>query len=323
MKKKIICASALALTLSALSVSALPTAAADSINVYVTISDSEGKLVLAEEKTAVSDTDGDGKFTINDALYTAHEKKYKGGAKEGYSAVESQYGLSMEKLWGVENGGSYGYYVNNESALALLDEIKEGDKVNAYVITDLEGWSDKYCWFETDAKETAIGDEIAVTLLYAGYDENWSPVTSPVENAVITLNGEKTSFKTDSEGKAVVKLDKSGDILISASSEELILVPPVLKLSVSEPATEAPSAPVTEVLTEPATEPEKATESPKKPETDKKPSSVEVNPATADKNSGSSSSDGSSPHTGNNGIAAIAALLSLSASAAFITRKNK
>lgn len=323
MKKKMIYASALALTLSALSVSAVSATAADSINVYVTISDSEGKLVLAEEKTAVSDTDDDGKLTINDALYTAHEKKYKGGAKEGYSAVESQYGLSMEKLWGVENGGSYGYYVNNESALSLLDEIKEGNKVNAYVITDLEGWSDKYCWFETDAKETAMGDEIAVTLLYAGYDENWSPITSPVENAVITINGEKTPFKTDSKGKAVIKLNKSGDILISASSEELVLIPPVLKLSVSEPATEVTTEPVTEIVTEPATETEKATESPKKPETDKKPSSVEVKPVTPDINSGSSSSDGSSPHTGDNGIAAVASLLSLSASAAFITRKNK
>lgn len=321
MKKKMIYASALGLTLSVLSVSAVSSAAADSINVYMTISDSEGKLVLAEEKTAVSDTDGDGKITINDALYTAHEKKYKGGAKEGYSAVESQYGLSMEKLWGAENGGSYGYYVNNESALALLDEIKEGDKVNAYVMTDLEGWSDKYCWFETDAKETAMGEEIAVTLLYAGYDENWSPVTSPVENAVITLNGEKTPFKTDSEGKAVVKLNKSGDILISASSEELVLVPPVLKLSVSEPATEVTTEPVTEKVTEPATETEKATESLKKPETDKKPSSAEVKPTAPDINS--SSSDGSSPHTGDKSIGVIAALLSLSASAAFITRKNK
>ena len=76
--------------------------------VYVTIADGSGQLVLAQEAISVTDTDNDGVLTINDALYAAHEAKYDGGAAAGYASSVGQYGLAMDKLWGTENGGSYG-----------------------------------------------------------------------------------------------------------------------------------------------------------------------------------------------------------------------
>ena len=102
--------------------------------VYVTIA--AGDLVMAQAPVELSDTDGDGMLTINDALYLAHEEFYEGGAEAGYATAETQWGLSLAKLWGVENGGSYGYYVNNVSANSMADELHDGDHLNAFAYTD-------------------------------------------------------------------------------------------------------------------------------------------------------------------------------------------
>ena len=57
--------------------------------------------MLAMEKITVADNDGDGALTINDALYAAHEKAFTGGAAAGYASVQSDWGLSLSKLWGI------------------------------------------------------------------------------------------------------------------------------------------------------------------------------------------------------------------------------
>ena len=80
-----------------------------SADVYVTIADNNGKLALTQEKITATDKDNDGKITIDEALLAAHEAKYEGGAAAGYASAMSDWGLSLTKLWGVENGGSYGY----------------------------------------------------------------------------------------------------------------------------------------------------------------------------------------------------------------------
>lgn len=195
--------------------------------VYVTISDGNGKIVLAQEKIIVNDTDADGALTINDALFNAHEAKYEGGAAAGYSATYGAYGLSMNKLWGVVNGGSYGYYINNASAWSLTDVVKSGDYINAYAFTDLTAWSDTYSYFDVNTVVAKQDDEVSLTLLAAGFDENFNPVTLPVSDATITVNGTATEYKTDEEGKVTVKLTEAGTCVISAVSETQNLVPPV------------------------------------------------------------------------------------------------
>ena len=82
--------------------SAIPAFAADGPSAYVSISDKDGKLVLVLEKIDLSDADGDGTITINDALYLAHEAEFEGGAAAGYASEQSDYGLSLTKLWGCE-----------------------------------------------------------------------------------------------------------------------------------------------------------------------------------------------------------------------------
>ncbi len=208
------------------------TASADTaaINVYVTISDGSGRLVLTDKAVEVTDINGDGVFNIDEALFAAHEQNFPAGDTEGYYAYDSDYGRSLGMLWGDENG-SYGYYVNNASAMSLGDEVKNGDYINAFCYTDLTTWSDTYCFFDTHTTE---GNEFTLTLSAAGWDENYNPVTLPVEGAVITVDGEKTDFVTDAEGKVTVTIDEAGSYVISAVSDTQILVPPVCIAEVAE-----------------------------------------------------------------------------------------
>lgn len=241
MKKFIAAVSAIALTFSM----AFTAFAAETAEVYVTISNGTGTLPLAQEKITVTDADADSVLTINDALYAAHDAKYDGGAEVGFASAETEYGLSLNKLWGVENGGSYGYYKNNVSAMSLSDTIADGDYITAYAFSDLSGWSDVYSWFDIDSAELDTGAEMALTLSYAGYDADWNPVTLFASGAVITVNGEKTDLKTDSQGKVEIKFDEAGEYVISAVSDTQTLVPPVCKVTVTASSDTETTAPAT------------------------------------------------------------------------------
>ena len=100
MKKSFAMAAALAMAFSAVAVN---TYAEDETKVYVTISDCNSALVLTQEPVNVTDIDGDGKLTVNDALYIAHENNYEGGAAAGYKTSVGQFGLGLDVLWGKEN----------------------------------------------------------------------------------------------------------------------------------------------------------------------------------------------------------------------------
>ena len=201
----------------------LTASAEESVTVNVTISDGNGQLAIAQASITAKDINGDGKVNIDEALYAAHETEYNGGAAAGYNAYDSDYGRSLGMLWG-DDCGSYGYYVNNASAMSLDDEIKDDDYINAFCYTDLETWSDTYCYFD---RNTAEGNEITLTLSAAAWDENYNPITVPVEGAVITMNGEKTDFVTDADGKVTITADEAGRYEISAISETQTLVPTV------------------------------------------------------------------------------------------------
>ena len=212
----------LAVLLAALMLLALVPAVAEEVEapvVYVTIAN--GELVAAQIEVELTDVDEDGALTIADALYLAHEAAFEGGAEAGFADAMGEYGLMLTKLWGVENGGSYGYYVNNEAAMGLADPLEDGDFVNAFVYTDTAAFSDTYAFFD---EFDALAGEVTLTLYAAGYDANWAPVTNPVAGAVITVNGEKTEAVTDENGQATLTV-QAGDV-VSAVSDSQTLVPP-------------------------------------------------------------------------------------------------
>lgn len=239
-----------------LSLSAICAAAELSADVYVTISDKDGNLAVAAEQVTVTDTDNDGKLTITDVLYCTHEAFYDGGAAAGYATVDTQYGLSLDKLWGAANGGSYGYYLNGASAWSLTDEVKTDDYLYAFVYTDPVGWSDKFSTFNRFMGDVDANEGVELTLTYvADYDDNFMPVFAPLSGAKITVNGEATAFMTDENGKVKVTFDSNGTAIVSAKSDDVNIAPPVFKANVTgaaeptEEVTEAPSEAATKAAT--------------------------------------------------------------------------
>ncbi len=194
--------------------------------IYVTIARGDGTFAVAREAISLSDADGDGRLTVNDALYLAHEKAYTGGAAAGYASEVGSYGLSLTKLWGA-GGSSYGYYVNDASATSLADEVKVGDHVVAFIYRDTVTWGDTYAYFDASAKSVGKGGSVTLTLSISAFDENWNPVVRKLANAVITVDGEATSYTTDADGKVTLTFEKKGTYTVSATSSELTLVPPV------------------------------------------------------------------------------------------------
>lgn len=211
---------------AAFSVSAF---AADGVNVTVTISDGNGNIAVCLEEMTVGDTDGDSKITVNDVLATADP--------EGFESYVTDWGLSIKKLCGVENGGSYGFYVNHQMAMSLADEIKDGDYVGAFVYVDAKGLSDAYSFIEK-AEGIAMADAPEGTELfraqYVGWDENWQPVTLPIVGADVYVDGEKTDAVTDETGAFTVVFEP-GEHVVTVKSAERNFACAVYALTVEEP----------------------------------------------------------------------------------------
>lgn len=204
--------------------------AAESVEVYVTISD-KGTLKVAAEKISVADKNEDGTITIDEALVAAHDKFYEGGAAAGFSAGASAYGFSVFKLWG-DTSGNFGYYLNNASSWSPADAVADGDYVVAFIYSDTDSWSDTYTFFDKNQLDVESGEEITLVLKEAGFDQNWNPVVDALKNTTITINNEATEYKTDSEGKVTFKFDKGGKYIISAKSAEKVIVPPACVITV-------------------------------------------------------------------------------------------
>jgi len=205
----------------------------ESVNVYVSITDDIGVLQMAYEAVNATDIDADGIITIGDALAAAHIAKHENGA-DAFGMAKTEFGLSMTKLWGAENGGAYGYCLNDASAMSLLDPVAEGDHVKAYVYTDLAMWSDTYSYFAAPAAEVKTGEELELLLNASGYDANFAPVTFAVEGARLAVNGQGVDITTDAEGKAVISFVNPGTYVLSAFSGTMTLVAPVCVVTVTE-----------------------------------------------------------------------------------------
>ena len=237
MKKVITLFTTLALLLSLLAIGASAEEKSTSVQTtldtaYVTVA-VKGALVAVQVPVVLDDYDNDGALTVNDALYGLHEKSYEGGAAAGYASYQSDYGLSMSKLWGDESG-MFGYYHNNKPCQSLSDPIGQGDSVAAFVYASAD-WSDLYTYFDREVRTVDPGDEITLTLMAAGYDENWNPISYPVEGATLTLDGEKTTYVTDAQGKVTFSLQEAGSHVVSAEYSKATIVPPACAVAITSP----------------------------------------------------------------------------------------
>ncbi len=200
----------------------------EDVSVFVTVAVA-GTIEVGHTMIDVSDVDEDGAYTVYDALVCVHEYYYEGEDEaEGFAVSDGM----ITKLWGIENGGAYGYYLNNTMCMGLLDPIAEYDHLVAFVYQDTETWTDMYTYFEEVDVKACFGQEITLKLMGVAFDENWNTVTVPVAGAKILIDGEETEYVTDEEGKVTLTFDEDSDFyyLISAVSDDAILVPPVCDL---------------------------------------------------------------------------------------------
>ena len=312
MKKSIAMAAAVVMSFSALSI----TAAADDVTkVYVTISDNNNKLVLTEEPIEVTDIDSDGKLTINDALYIAHEKFYEGGAAAGYKSSVGQWGLGLDKLWGVENGGSYGYYVNHIAANGLADIIANGAMLDAYTFPDPKNLDYYYSFFSLrNNADQDPGYEMENSLSYISFDSNWAPVTKPVAGAKITVNGKDTGVVTDENGSFKVTLTEPGKNVVSAVSDTVNIAPPSYVVNINgEAATTSTTTKTTTTTTETTTTTTETTTAKTTAKTTKSTTKSTAKATTAKNNS---------PKTGDTGAGVTVFALGAAVAVAFAFRRK-
>ena len=192
--------------------------------IHVTIVNKSGAAVLKYATITATDLDADDKINIYEALKAAHATCTNGGA-EGFVAEEGQWGLSMVKLWGEENGGSFGYYVNEASAWSLTDEVHPGDRLVAFSYTDTVGYGDRLSYFAPITAKVNAGETVTLTLTALIPDESYNYVPTTVAGAKIFVNGTDSGLVTDAEGNVTLTLS-AGVNEITATSETVILVPP-------------------------------------------------------------------------------------------------
>ncbi|MBQ2777354.1 MAG: DUF4430 domain-containing protein [Peptococcaceae bacterium] len=210
---------------------------ASPITAYVTIV-KDGKFVTGKDSITVAhlalkvtDENKNGFIDIDDVLYAAHEAYYPDDVEDGYTSEEGQWGLSITKLWG-DTSGSFGYCVNNASASSLADQVKNGDHVVAYVYKDQTEWSDVYSYF--DKHQITTNSALTLSLLMSDYDENYNPITKPIKGATITVDGVSKEDITDKDGKVILSFTENRTYMISATTESMILVPPICVVTFDE-----------------------------------------------------------------------------------------
>lgn len=211
--------------------------------VYVTIGD-KGELATAKDGTSVAqkevsvnDEDNDGALTVNDALIATHNNLYQGGSSAGYAAANTEYGLSITKLWG-DTSGNYGYWINNNSCWSLTDPINAGDYLTAFVYKD-SGYSDTYAKFENQTYNTTAGQN--VVLQVSGY--SWQTYGfTPYQEATVKVlganNGSYNTLTTNASGQVTLKFPSAGTYYVEAyeANASKYMVPCVCKVVVT-PAT--------------------------------------------------------------------------------------
>lgn len=217
------------------------------ITVYATVAvagefaeDADGAPVMGAA-VDVSDEDGDGAITLNDAFTAIHASLCPDGV-DAYASYEGDYGLSVAKFWGDESG-AFGYYINNVSALSAGDPVSDGDAITAFVYSDAVNYSDMYTWFETSEITAVPGETVSLKLNTYTFDESWNAVESACENAAISVldaDGNETDIAAslEEDGSVTVTFNDTGDFTVIAKTDETPIVPSFCTVSVEEDTSE-------------------------------------------------------------------------------------
>lgn len=223
----------------------------DSIRVTVTIANQgaiavgKNNTLMAQVPVTVTDRNGDGKFTYDEAMAAAHKAYYEKG-----EAGFAMKGNSCEMLWGNETT-SLGFYRNNTMTGYINGEsVEDNDDLTAFVYQDQKNWSDQYCFFDQTTVTVKSGESLTINLKGVGFDENWNTVSSPVKQAELGVYYGGTfrtrNVSTDANGNGTISFDKAGTYVLSAKKDGAYLIPPVCIVTVTD---QTPAADLTKEAT--------------------------------------------------------------------------
>lgn len=223
----------------------------DSIRVTVTIANQgaiavgKNDTLMAQVPVTVTDRNGDGKFTYDEAMAAAHKAYYEKG-----EAGFAMKGNSCEMLWGNETT-SLGFYRNNTMTGYINGEsVEDNDDLTAFVYQDQKNWSDQYCFFDQTTVTVKSGESLTINLKGVGFDESWNTVSSPVEQAELGVYHGGTfrtrNVSTDANGNGTISFYNAGTYVLSAKKDGAYLVPPVCIVTVTG---QAPSVSQTKEVT--------------------------------------------------------------------------
>ena len=204
----------------------------------IAVGKDKNKTLMAEVPVHAVDLNADGKIDIDETFKAMHETYCPGG----FESSVGQYGLSVDKLWGVKTYNC-GYYVNDQYANGLTDVVKAGDSIKAFLYKGSyeEGTLDTYSYFSTNKCNAAVGKEVTLSLKAYEFDENYNPVEKAYAGATlgtVSADGTFTAFSnavTDKDGKAAISFDKDGTYVVSAKAPEgaSALVSPVCIVTIA------------------------------------------------------------------------------------------
>ena len=130
--------------------------------VYMTCSGADGAFVTGSDEAATvlssvpvyaSDLNGDGKVTVDEAFVAMH-RAYCTDGIEGYLSA----GGYISRFWG-EDTYNVSYTVNDKAANSTNDEVRTGDRVNAWNYQDTAAYSDLYVYFPSNSASATVGQE--------------------------------------------------------------------------------------------------------------------------------------------------------------------
>ena len=231
MKKNLLRIFCILLALTML-VGLMPVLAADEITVYVSVSaqgaPAETKDGGAAVQLAVKVPAGS---TVEDAIIAAHEAYGPDGA-EGWEMAESDWGLSMVKIWGSYDGVG-AWYLNGVMPMEQSNTIAASDGDYVDLILYGPDWSDSYACFDKRTAQASVGEALTLTLTHDVFDENWVASPEALAGANVKLTDGTALGVTDAEGKITLTFDQAGTYVVTAEDPDLAITAPACVVTVA------------------------------------------------------------------------------------------
>lgn len=198
----------------------------DTAVVYLTVSvrgvlasDRDGQ-VMARRPVTVTDLDGDGTLTYDEALTAAHAA-YCAAGTEGYSAP----GGYVSRLWGEDSYNTL-FFLNDTGLTGGVTDatVRDGDALTASVNLDDTYYADWYAFFDRGTAEVSVGTALTLTLkghLGMAWSEEdlkdvpLSGVAAGVweDGTFVPLDGAVTG----EDGRVTLSFDRPGTYYVTAS----------------------------------------------------------------------------------------------------------